>query len=434
MSFQLGDYVFSNNKLDINTNAMKYYGVTPIRSECVTGIACDTCLAKFNIKFLHVPGDVYLGGFFNVHHPGRTAYSCGDMKDFNGFQFTEAMAYAVDLVNKGNGPVRLNGVKLGAIGLDDCSNSYFAKNLATGIHSGSLKLTKDGVTVNHDKIQSWLTYGSGMSVQIAQILNALQMPQISPSATSTTLSNVAAYPAFYRTVPSDKKQVAAMAKLASMMKWTCVQTVHEPSVYGRTAIIDFKAAARKERICVSACYELTKDGSYNDIVQKLSESSTKAVIVFARSDSYARHLLAAKAANSNATGLVLIASESWGNLKSVIKGHENAAEGFITFKVNAPVLNEFNTYMGNLKPTQNKRNPWFDEYYQQLYQCNLPGGYKYQRSCVNPGSTPVTSSNNYEQENWVVPTVDAVFAFTQALDGVLKDVCGSTYSGKPCLH
>ncbi len=46
-----------------------------------------------------------------------------------------------------------------------------------------------------------------------------------------------------------------------------------------------------------------------------------------------------------------------------------ANERSIAFDMDTPQLEEFDEYMAQLLPQSG--NPWFDEYYQALYQCNL---------------------------------------------------------------
>jgi hypothetical protein len=413
-----------------DTARIRYYNNNPIISECTTGLACQSCLSKFQTKFLHIPGDVLLAGLFPIHTSGRNVYTCGGIKPFNGIQYLETMAYAVDQVNSGKAPIKLRNVKLGAVGLDDCSSEYLASSLVSSIHSGALLLSKNGNMVDRQKIRGWLTYGSGKSIKVQEIVRGLRMAQISPSSTSTRLKDTQLYPMFYRTVPMDNVQVRAIARLIKTVDWSCVQTVHSPTIYAQDAILAFKAAAKVERICVSACYELFTDGTYDQIIQKLAESSTKAVVIFAQADTYVRNLLdALRQAKLNKTvDLTFIASESWGQLKSVVRGYESVIPNTMTMKVRAPKIPGFESYVQTLRVTVNVRDPWFGEYYQMMHGCYLTDKSLYPKKCASQ-TLPITNAK-FEQENWVVSTMDAVYAFTAALDKTLKQVCGSTYKGK----
>ncbi|XP_064620108.1 uncharacterized protein LOC135483288 isoform X2 [Lineus longissimus] len=432
---KVASYVVAQNDWGQKPDKSKihYYNNNPIISECSSGLACQSCLSKFQTKFLHIPGDVLLAGLFPIHNSGSNIYSCGGMKPFNGFQYLETMAFAVDQVNNGLAPVKLQNVTLGAVGLDDCSSEYLASSLVSSIHSGTLLLSKNGITVDRQKIRGLLTYGSGMSIKVQEIVRGLRMAQISPSSTSTRLNDPLLYPMFYRTVPMDDTQVRAIARLVKTVKWSCVQTVHSPTIYAKDAILAFKAAAKAEKICVSACYELFTDGTYDQIIQKLADSSTKAVVVFAQADTYVRNLLEAlRQAKLNKTvDLTFIASESWGQLKAVVRGYESVVPNTMTMKVQAPKVPGFDTYVQTLRVTTGSRpnrNPWFNEYYQMIFDCYLTDKSLYSTKCAST-SQSLTTSAKYEQENWVVSTMDGVYAFTAALHTTLQQVCGNNYSG-----
>lgn len=51
------------------------------------------------------------------------------------------------------------------------------------------------------------------ATQLQGLLTPLQIPQISPSATSTELSDETSFPYFFRTAPPDGQQAAAMAAI-----------------------------------------------------------------------------------------------------------------------------------------------------------------------------------------------------------------------------
>ncbi|XP_074641004.1 uncharacterized protein LOC141898799 [Tubulanus polymorphus] len=420
---QLGDYVYKTDQLTLDTLNVKYYMDQPTVSRCTGGAACSICLTRIKTKFLYVPGELLIGALFNIHWTGSSAYTCGKMKDFNGFQFSEAFAHAIDKINSGTAGIELNGVLLGGVGLDDCSSDYLSTNLVSSVHSGSLKLKKDGKVIDYKNIHTWLTYGSYKSLKVNAILSRLNIPQVSPSATSEELQNERVYPTFYRTVPPDSVQAMAMAEFVKSMGWKCAQIVYAPNVYGLSGAVEFQKAAKALQLCLSSCYALESgDGSYDQIVAKLLTSSTKIVIVFANADQYVGRFLDAKAKNSNGKNLVLIGSESWGQLKSITAaGRAAAAENAFTIKIESPVVAEFNTYLQKKFLGSNKRNPWFDEYYQMMFNCVVG------KNCTS--NTAITSNAKYEQENFVVSTIDAVYATAQAINLTLKDLCGNQSVG-----
>ena len=50
---------------------------------------------------MEIPGDVMIGGIFNIHDADDTSpFGCSDIKVREGFQYTEALRYAINMINK----------------------------------------------------------------------------------------------------------------------------------------------------------------------------------------------------------------------------------------------------------------------------------------------------------------------------------------------
>lgn len=81
--------------------------------------------------------------------------------------------------------------------------------------------------------------------------NIIFAPQISFSATSDKFSDSVLYPSFFRTVPSDKKQVTAMALLLNNFNWNWVAVVGSDEEYGQQGVQQFTKIAEQQSICVA---------------------------------------------------------------------------------------------------------------------------------------------------------------------------------------
>ena len=50
---------------------------------------------------MEIPGDVMIGGIFNIHdEDDASPFECSDIKVREGFQYTEALRYAINMINK----------------------------------------------------------------------------------------------------------------------------------------------------------------------------------------------------------------------------------------------------------------------------------------------------------------------------------------------
>lgn len=104
------------------------------------------------------------------------------------------------------------------------------------------------------------------------------VPLISYSATSPSLSNKHTYPSFLRTVPSDLSQVFAIGDLASHLNWTYVSLLGSDDEYGRMAMVKLRDTLRQKGICfaVDRLFDpnfITDDSSSNTYNNNNSSSN-----------------------------------------------------------------------------------------------------------------------------------------------------------------
>lgn len=147
-------------------------------------------------------------------------------------------------------------------------------------------------------------------------------------------------------------------------------------------------------------------------------------------------------------------------------GVEEVAEGAITVELQTKIISEFDDYMKNLSPATNHRNPWFKEYWEQLFSCQLPSSSPSSSQSshsssfsssstrlkndkrlpsslsslgeegeeeslatireqlpVCPPDLAINESIGYSQETKVQFVVDAVYAFAEALHASWLDLC-----------
>lgn len=106
--------------------------------------------------------------------------------------------------------------------------------------------------------------------------------------TSDIFSDKSIYPAFYRTVPSDKKQVYGMVTLMTFFKWNWIAAVASEDDYGVTALQQFSSSGADSGICIAyegliPTYLSTSETSIviGDILDMIEQTDVKVVLVFA---------------------------------------------------------------------------------------------------------------------------------------------------------
>lgn len=66
-----------------------------------------------------------------------------------------------------------------------------------------------------------------------------------------------------------------------------------------------------------------------------------------------------------------VASDGWGKQQKLVEGLEDVAEGAITVELQSEIVPGFDEYMMSRTPDNNRRNPWFEEFWQDTFGCIL---------------------------------------------------------------
>ena len=123
---------------------------------------------------------------------------------------------------------------------------------------------------------------SGVSAEVATVLERAEIPQISFSATSPALSNSTLYPYFMRTPPSDAFQGAAMADVVkNLMGYTAVATVNTATMYGSTGMGAFLNTATAIGLNVLTSVEFNPaQTDFSTQIATLRASGANVVVIF----------------------------------------------------------------------------------------------------------------------------------------------------------
>lgn len=189
-------------------------------------------------------GDVIIGALFSVHHqPSAEKVAerkCGDVREQYGIQRVEAMFHTLDRINAD--PNLLPNISLGCEIRDSCWHSSVALEQSIEFIRDSLisirddkdgaKWCIDGTPSHHPPPSKKPIAGvigpgsSSVAIQVQNLLQLFNIPQIAYSATSIDLSDKTLFKYFLRVVPSDTLQARAMLDIVKRYNWTYVSAVH----------------------------------------------------------------------------------------------------------------------------------------------------------------------------------------------------------------
>jgi metabotropic glutamate receptor 1 len=219
----------------------------PDRKVLLAGASSQRSVARMD-------GDVIIGALFSVHHqppaekvPER---KCGEIREQYGIQRVEAMFHTLDKINAD--PVLLPNITLGSEIRDSCWHSSVALEQSIEFIRDSLisirdekdglnRCLPDGQTLPPGRTKKPIAGvigpgSSSVAIQVQNLLQLFDIPQIAYSATSIDLSDKTLYKYFLRVVPSDTLQARAMLDIVKRYNWTYVSAVHTEgrhSIWGR---------------------------------------------------------------------------------------------------------------------------------------------------------------------------------------------------------
>uniref|UniRef100_A0A9J8AKW4 Glutamate metabotropic receptor 8 n=1 Tax=Cyprinus carpio carpio TaxID=630221 RepID=A0A9J8AKW4_CYPCA len=248
------------------------------------------------------------------------------------------------------------------------------------------------------------------------------------ASTAPELSDNTRYDFFSRVVPPDSYQAQAMLDIVTAMGWNYVSTLASEGNYGESGVEAFVQISREMGgVCIAQSLKIPREprpGEFDKIIRRLLETpNARAIIMFANEDDIRRVLEAAK--RSNQTGHFLwVGSDSWGSKISPVIQQERVAEGAITILPKRATVEAFDRYFRSRSLSNNRRNVWFAEFWEENFGCKLgmhgkrPGSLK---KCT--GLEKVGRDSSYEQEGKVQFVMDAVYAMAHALHRMHRDYC-----------
>uniref|UniRef100_A0A7N9APY2 Metabotropic glutamate receptor 5 n=1 Tax=Mastacembelus armatus TaxID=205130 RepID=A0A7N9APY2_9TELE len=391
----------------------------------------------------HIPGDIIIGALFSVHHqpPADKVHErkCGAVREQYGIQRVEAMMHTLDRINAD--PTILPNITLGCEIRDSCWHSAVALEQ-------SIEFIRDTLVSNEEEESqgrctaeagSLLLQGkkpivgligpgsSSVAIQVQNLLQLFNIPQIAYSATSMDLSDKSLYKYFLRVVPSDMQQARAMVDIVKRYSWSYVSAIHTEGNYGESGMEAFKDMAAKEGLCIAhsdKIYSNAGEQSFDKLLQKLRAHLPKARVVACFCEGMTvRGILMAMRRQRLVGEFLLVGSDGWADRYDVTDSYEKEAAGGITIKLKSAYVTWFDDYYLNLKPDANLRNPWFPEFWQHRFQCRLRGHPQestvYNRTCTWRESL----RHQYAQDTKMGFVINAIYSMAYGLHAMQQSLC-----------
>lgn len=390
----------------------------------------------------YMPGDIIIGALFSVHHQPTVdkvhERKCGEVREQYGIQRVEAMLHTLDRINQNQ--TLLPNITLGCEIRDSCWHSAVALEqsiefirdslISAEEEEGLMKCVDGSTSLYRAKKPIVGVIGPGSSSVAIQVQNLLQLfniPQIAYSATSMDLSDKTLFKYFMRVVPSDAQQARAMVDIVKRYNWTYVSAVHTEGNYGESGMEAFKDMSAKEGICIAHSYKIYSNAgeqSFDKLLEKLRSHLPKARVVVCFCEGMTvRGLLMAMRRLGLADEFLLLGSDGWADRYDVTDGYQREASGGITIKLQSPGVKWFDDYYLQLQPETNQRNPWFQEFWQHRFQCRLKGSPqenpKFNKTCTSN----LTLERQHVQDSKMGFVINAIYSMAYGLHNMQMALC-----------
>ena len=330
---------------------------------------------------LYKQGDVILGGLFPLHLHKLDA-SCSVLRS-NVLMYSEAMIYAVEEINK-NGTI-LPNVTLGYDIHDTCGNDQEGVTVASDfVFKNTLRFDPRFLVANACLAQVTSTkqapilaviggLDSRVSVNVANVLQVVDLPQISYGASSAEL-DTSDFTSFFRTVPVDNFQSRAMAELVKHYQWTCIAIIGVDDWYGRSGVDAFVDAANKTGTSCIVMRQLfpvvDSEALIQQMVTRLKSMDHVQVIILYSLVPQAIKVFE-EALRQGLTGRTWIASDGWAESSLIQDARfKPIIQGAIGFGFHAFRFDDFKERILKATPL-NQRGPWWNQFWEKEFNCSV---------------------------------------------------------------
>ncbi|XP_035691371.1 metabotropic glutamate receptor 3-like [Branchiostoma floridae] len=290
-----------------------------------------------------------------IHERGPTPFTCGTI-DEGGVTQAEAFLYALNKINK-DGAI-LPSVKLEAVIIDTCQSPLKAARDVANYHS-----SRDGMS---DPMVGYVSGGSPDIVgDVGNVLDQFQIPLISTGP----VDNMGKYNVLSMS-PAEDTQIKGLVSVLDKLGWAYVSVVASDQHYWRKKAKVFEEMANKFGICIAEFLILSRGSSlaqFDYAVKVLAKrAGARAVIVFTDRDHTWEVVRAAKRLNL-AGDFVWVGGRSIEDLAS--RWTESGIRNAIVVTPQKVQTPGFQSHYENLNPKNNRKNPWFKEFWESRFQC-----------------------------------------------------------------
>ncbi|XP_038078721.1 metabotropic glutamate receptor 1-like [Patiria miniata] len=195
----------------------------------------------------------------------------------------------------------------------------------------------------------------------------------------------------------------------------------------------FKDLAMKAGICI-ATYDSINSHSppekFDKVIRNLLQTPTARVVVCFCEGKTITNLMEATRRLGLSGRFLFIGSDGWADRNEIVKGVEREAIGGISIKPQTSYIENFDPYYFALRPNNHSVNPWFREFWEARFKCELPqdknqsvleeiGRKHYPKNCTGRE----TLAKNYSQDTKMGFIINAIYTMAHGLHDMHQALC-----------
>uniref|UniRef100_A0A8C2Z795 Olfactory receptor C family, b1 n=1 Tax=Cyclopterus lumpus TaxID=8103 RepID=A0A8C2Z795_CYCLU len=324
------------------------------------------------------PGDVVIGIMLPSHRKVKALqerirpenFHCSDF-DLESFLRSLAVIHEIEVINAAG---FLPGVRLGYLMCDTCSSA--SKSLQSVGHmlevNGSLNVMCDYTDYRpRVKIVLGALY-SEVSIAVAKLLNVYML---SSTSSAPDLSNKLRFPAFVRTIPSDKHQTKAVATVMHHLGWNWVGVVYGDDEYGSAAFQSFLGNTEASGLCLA--YQevvphyldhLLSAQRMKQVAEQIRSSDAQVVLLILKAElveDLFREMI------RTGTSRIWFATDAWSTSRALAQMEGiNEVGDILGITFVSKKSESFDGYLKNLTATPRGYNRFIEEYKNLRFNCS----------------------------------------------------------------
>lgn len=388
------------------------------RSECISN--CGRCFNRpADWLFSDTPDRIYIAATVNVHQSTNIPLQCGPLSSTS-IQKVEAFLWALDQLNLH--PSILPGIHVGSILLDTCSSREKTARDVSNLFSHSLASPSEDIKLPMiNEIAAFIAGGQSINVvdPVVDVTMPLNITTIAPAASNTIYNDLERYPSLLRLSPPNNILADGMVSILKHFQWTYVSLLYGDEhldLYN-----SFISMAEQRGIILALNEKITSVNrdSLEGVVSRLQwkqKQGSKIIIVLLNSI-HLDHLLSVAENYPDFGHPIWFAPETI----HVFYRHPQLSLGAISIRSESSPVPSFMDYFVNLHIRNNTRNPWFNEYWENMFKCRGA-------SCFNVG-LEANRQSTFLQDLQIPGIINAVFTIGQGLEKVRRTVCPTKLRG-----